>query len=179
MQASVRVRHSAFWYFMGAGLLLLLVPGLSACHKTRCDELRDACGLDTYDGCGPEKGTVSRVLDGDTLEFSDGMTVRLIGPDTPEKGTPFATEAMNYTQARTLSQEVELAYGPSCKDKFGRTLAYVCTGDALLNEDLIREGLATALIMSPNTCNAETFQALETEANAACKGLHKSDPNCP
>ena len=29
--------------------------------------------------------TVSRVVDGDTFELSDGRTVRLIGVDTPEK----------------------------------------------------------------------------------------------
>ncbi|WP_411679760.1 hypothetical protein [Clostridium thailandense] len=43
-----------------------------------------------------EKETVSRVVDGDTVEFSNGSKVRLIGVNTPELTTttePYGKEA--------------------------------------------------------------------------------------
>lgn len=72
--------------------------------------------------------TVSRVMDGDTIEVAGGVRVRMIGIDAPEisGGACFGTEAA--AEARRLlpvAQRVRLVYDVERLDRYGRTLAYV------------------------------------------------------
>jgi micrococcal nuclease len=98
----------------------------------------------------PGEYTVERVVDGDTLLLVGGARVRLIGADTPETVRPnhpvepFGPEATAFTR-RLIEQHgrrirIELD-GPS-KDRHGRFLAVVWVDDRMLNEELLRRGLA-------------------------------------
>ena len=76
-------------------------------------------------------GTVTRVLDGDTLEvrLDSGRRdrVRLIGIDTPERSDCFGPEAVRAARALALGKHV-LLRGDStqdARDRYGRLLAYV------------------------------------------------------
>jgi endonuclease YncB( thermonuclease family) len=70
---------------------------------------------------------VTRVIDGDTIQFSTGETVRLIGVDTPETKDPrkpvqyFGKEATAFTRQLVEGKSVRLEYDQQRHDKYGRT----------------------------------------------------------
>ncbi|WP_158628558.1 thermonuclease family protein [Saccharopolyspora rhizosphaerae] len=94
-----------------------------------------------YDGVscvpGGERVAVSRAVDGDTLELSDGRRVRLLGVDTPEQGECGFDEATENASRRAVGKEVWLFREPEVTtDQHGRELAYV---------DVARTGSASDL----------------------------------
>ena len=97
--------------------------------------------------------TVSRVVDGDTVEISssiDGMEdVRLIGVDTPEtvdpgeEVEPYGPEASSLATRELTGREVELEFDEERIDSYDRLLAYVYTTDGrMFNEELVAKGYA-------------------------------------
>lgn len=81
---------------------------------------------------GGEPVTVSRVIDGDTFELSDGRKVRLLGIDSCESDTPGGVKATN--DALTLltgGWQVTLHEEPTAPDtdQWGRLLRYVDIAD--------------------------------------------------
>jgi micrococcal nuclease len=122
---------------------------------------------------------VERVVDGDTLLLENGARVRLIGADTPETVKPdcpveaWGPEATAFTKEFVRGGEVRLEFDGTRKDKFGRFLAYVWVGDRMLNEELIRAGLARAQTYFHYRSDMKTrFRRAEKEALAAGRGLH-------
>ena len=91
---------------------------------------------------------VRRVVDGDTLLLRDGNRVRLMGVDTPETVKPdhpvepWGAEATAFTRNFVAAGPVRLAFDRVRLDRFNRYLAYVWVDDKLLNEELLRAGLA-------------------------------------
>ncbi|HSH61393.1 MAG TPA: thermonuclease family protein, partial [Acidimicrobiales bacterium] len=76
-----------------------------------------------------EVTTISRVVDGDTLEVAGGERVRLIGIDTPEVyggAECFGQQASAYTkQLLPVGTAVRLVYDVERLDRYRRSLAYV------------------------------------------------------
>ena len=69
---------------------------------------------------------VARVIDGDTLELSDGESVRLIGIDAPERGEVGFEEARDFVKERiSKGQTVWLQSSGNDRDRFGRLRRYV------------------------------------------------------
>lgn len=131
----------------------------------------------------PEVGRtalVTRAVDGDTVEISPGIDgvedVRLIGMDTPELsgdcGTePLAREAVDYT-ARYAGERVRLEFDEERLDQYGRLLAYAYAPDgAMLNEELVRRGLAQVATFPPNTRHEEDFLRAQERAREAEIGI--------
>jgi micrococcal nuclease len=95
---------------------------------------------------------VRRVVDGDTLLMASGARVRLQGIDAPESVKPNAPieawgpEASQFTRdfIRRANNRVRLSFGPERKDQYDRFLAFVWDGEVMLNEELVRAGLAEA-----------------------------------
>lgn len=123
---------------------------------------------------------VQRVVDGDTLLLTDGTRIRLIGADTPEtvkRDSPveaFGPEATEFTEQFVARDggRVRLEYDRERVDRYGRTLAYVYVGDEMLNEELIRHGLATAQTQyNYSRVMKDRFRRAEEEAKAAGLGL--------
>ena len=74
----------------------------------------------------PTTAIVNDATDGDTLTLQNGIHVRLLGVNSPERGQPYFDEAKNFTLSLTKGKKVELEYEPGYQDdKFGRVLAYV------------------------------------------------------
>lgn len=147
---------------------------------------------------------VTRVVDGDTFELSDGRKVRLIGVDTPEKwssqkldrdaaesGQSRATiqalgkRASEHSSKLVLGKPVELEFEPSNaasdhQDRYGRTLAYVWVLGAdgrrsfMANERLIADGFANAYTSYPFS-KMDAFRAAERSAREAGRGLWAED----
>jgi micrococcal nuclease len=130
-----------------------------------------------------EAGTyrVARVVDGDTFVIVvDGGKdrVRLIGANTPETVKPdwpvepWGPEASQFTKEFLAGGEVRLEFDGQPRDKYERILAYVWVGDRMLNEELIRAGLAHAEMQYHYSRAMKTrFRRAEEEARRARRGI--------
>jgi micrococcal nuclease len=149
---------------------LAIVAGLQASRGCRLDRFPEPLAEGVYQ--------VRRVVDGDTLLLRDGARVRLMGVDTPETVKPdypvepWGPEASDFTRSFVGTGEVRLQFDRERTDRFGRYLAYVWVGDRLLNEELLRAGLAR---WEPgyhyNQAMKTRFRRAQREAQQARRGL--------
>jgi micrococcal nuclease len=142
-------------------LVLLLAVGLSGClafSPTR------------------DPGSVSRIVDGDTIVLASGQRVRYIGIDTPELSPlePFAREATQANRALVEGKTLRLEKDVSETDRYGRLLRYVWVDSTMINLELVRLGLAEAHAYPPDTRYQLLFEAAEVEARL--KGLGMWSP---
>ena len=121
---------------------------------------------------------VDRVVDGDTLLLANGARIRLIGADTPETVKPgvpkqaWGPEATRFTQDFVAGGTVRLQMDRERVDRYGRFLAYVWVEDRMLNEELIRSGLARARTEFFYSRSMKTrFTRAEQEAKDAGRGI--------
>ncbi len=135
---------------------------------------------DSNAGPASATATVTRVVDGDTVEARIGgkiEDVRLIGVDTPETvkpGTPvqcFGPRASRFTHELLEGRSVRFVFGVERRDQYRRLLAYAHLGDRFVNAILVRRGLARTLTISPNDRYAPLLRQLEIEAARAGRGL--------
>jgi micrococcal nuclease len=97
--------------------------------------------------------------------------------DTPETVHPsrpvqfFGREASEFTKARLLGKKVYLAFDWDFRDRYGRLLAYLYTGEGeCFNALLIREGYGHAYL-SYAFQFSEEFRVLEQAARREGRGL--------
>jgi len=153
-------------------------------------------GPDGFEPPETIEGTVTRIVDGDTVEvrLPDGSedTVRLVGVDTPEvhvenepaefDGVPGTDEgalclrraghnATDYTTARLEGQEVTLALDPQTDRRGGddRLLAYVYVDGRNLNGELVTAGHAR--VYETGFALRDSFETAEAKAQSAGRGL--------
>lgn len=132
-----------------------------------------------------KQAVVSRVVDGDTVELSDGNKVRFIGVNTPESTTkiePYGKEASDYTKNQLTGKTVYLEKDVSETDKYGRLLRYVWLdipkeiSDSeirakMYNANLVANGYAEVSTYPPDVKYQEYFTKYNAEARSANKGL--------
>jgi micrococcal nuclease len=102
--------------------------------------------------------------------------VRLIGVDTPEVYGAvecYGREASAFVRrVLPLGARVRYSLGVEERDRYGRALAYVYTGDGrFLNLMLVRRGYAEPLTIAPNDRFAARFVAAARRARALRLGL--------
>lgn len=119
------------------------------------------------------KITVSRVIDGDSIELSDGNEVRLIGINAPEAGEPCYTEASEGLERLVSGKTVELKKDVSETDQYGRMLRYVYVYDVFVNLHMVKEGLAIAYDYPPDIMHSGEFRQAENEAKNSQKCVWK------
>ena len=128
---------------------------------------------------------VEEVIDGDTIDVTlNGRSypVRYIGVDTPERGDPFYAEATQANRQLVAGQEVILVKDVSETDQYGRLLRYIYLPDGtFVNAELLRQGYAQIVTYPPDVAMQEQFQAIQSEARAAGRGLwgQPADPAAP
>ena len=128
--------------------------------------------------------TVTRVVDGDTVEISPAIggktDVRLIGVDTPETVDPstpvqpYGPEASRFTKRELEGQRVTLEFDEDREDDLGRLLAYVRVGGAgaaTFNETLLRQGYAQLWVIAPNDKYEARFRQAQQQARTAERGI--------
>jgi micrococcal nuclease len=136
---------------------------------------------------------VESVIDGDTLALADGTRVRLIGVDAPEtrfsprsdgKDQPLARDALAFAEQAVEGRRVRLQFDKERSDQYGRLLAYVWYVDReggeelLLNEELIRAGLADVLLRYPYSESMKRrFRAAQAEAKNSKRGMWSNAGN--
>ena len=123
-------------------------------------------------------GTVTRVVDGDTIEveISGGHTVRVryIGVDAPERWPTVECGSASSTarnQELVSDKTVTLVPGPVLYDAYGRRLAYVYVDAVFVNQTLLTEGWALVMMISPNTDNRALFERIEQTARSKRQGI--------
>jgi len=149
------------WTRLGATLLCLCAWAAAGCGGDRC---------------GPASATVSRVIDGDTIELESGEKVRYLLVDTPEisSGTPdcYGIEARDYNRELVEGKRVSLSYDRECTDAYDRLLAYVSVQDRVVNALLVERGFACVLVIPPNGADREAeYLELEAIARAESRGM--------
>jgi len=135
------------------------------------------------------KATVTRVIDGDTIEvmLDDGTEerVRLIGIDTPESTTrhePYGLEASNFTKEKLHGEVVYLETDVTNRDRFERLLRYVWLDYPseiseqeirvkMFNAVLVLTGYAQVATYPPNIKYADYFARFQNEARESNSGL--------
>jgi micrococcal nuclease len=162
----------------GIGAVVVLVVAIVLLVAEGDDE--GAPGRADREQAGATTATVTRVVDGDTVEVSLGgesEDVRYIGVDTPETVAPgqpvecFGKPASHFNEHLVEGERVRLAFDDERRDRYGRLLAYVYLGPVFVNAELVRRGYARTLTIAPNTDRAGLLARLEHAAGNAGRGL--------
>lgn len=130
----------------------------------------------------PDTVTVTRVIDGDTVELADGRTIRLLGIDTPEVygGVEcWGREASAYARDTLLDEEVTVVADPSQDrvDRYGRALAYLLLPDGTnYSIAAAHAGAARSYVYDDPVAEHAAIVAAETDARAAGRGLWGACP---
>ena len=127
-------------------------------------------------------GYVVKVLDGDSLRVKRGMKfyeIRLYGIDTPEYKQAYGEKAKRFTKSRTYKKTVTVE--PKDVDRYDRIVALVKSQGRLVNQELVRDGLAWVY---PKYCREQPLclemKKDEDRARKARRGLWKQkDPLSP
>jgi micrococcal nuclease len=117
-------------------------------------------------------GKVVGVIDGDSITVLHNgreKQIRLWGIDCPEKWQDFGGKAKNVTSVLVFAKMVQVE--PVTTDRYGRTVAFVRVGDSLINEELIRQGLAWVFTRYCDRPIGQGWKKLEEEARKARRGL--------
>ena len=123
---------------------------------------------------------VTRVVDGDTIHvLIDGVEYRLryIGIDTPETRhptlgvEPFGPEASQANSELVEGKTVWLEKDVSETDRYGRLLRYVYVDDLMVNEELLRRGLARVATFPPDVKYVARFLEIQRAAQEAGQGM--------
>jgi endonuclease YncB( thermonuclease family) len=88
-------------------------------------------------------GKVVGVTDGDTITVlvaEHPIKVRLAEIDTPERGQPWASRAMQALSDKVFGELIEVRVLNT--DSYGRTVGHVWIGDRNINREMVREGHA-------------------------------------
>jgi micrococcal nuclease len=127
---------------------------------------------------------IERVVDGDTLLMRGHQRVRLQGLDTPETVAedrpvePWGPEATAFTQRfiRDAGGRVELELDGEPQDQYGRWLRFVWHDGRMLNEELVRAGLARAKLgYNYSQAKKDQLRDAEREAQRAERGIWSAD----
>lgn len=122
--------------------------------------------------------SVRRVYDGDTIELENGTHVRYIGINAPEishqdkPGEPFGSEALAFNEKIVLSKQIRIQVDQEVLDQYNRRLAYIFLQDGtFVNQEIVRNGLAHVLYISPNITYTAVLLKSQQEAMKAGKGM--------
>jgi len=126
-------------------------------------------------------GKVIGVADGDTitvLRDKQPQKIRLYGIDCPEKRQSFGNKAKQFTSELVFGKLVEVE--PVATDRYVRTVAFVQVENVLVNEELIKEGLAWVYkrYCKLPVCN-DMWDSLEVEARSGKRGLWGDSGHVP
>lgn len=141
-----------------------------------CAELEQLAQVETPAlGGEGEQATVTRVIDGDTIDVRlNGRTerVRYIGINTPERDEVCYEAATAANAALVSGKQVTLVRDVSETDSYGRLLRYVYVGDVFVNAEMVAGGYAESRAYPPDTRQQMYLDSLERAAKAAGRGCH-------
>ena len=117
--------------------------------------------------------TINRVIDGDTIDTSDGERLRLYEINAPEyPKNCLGVDAKTRMENLVLNKEIQ--YEKIGKDNFGRILTYIFVDKLLINEVMTEEGLAYFLKGKSTTENSLLIEQSQEKAKMAGRGVWSS-----
>ncbi len=116
-------------------------------------------------------GEVEHVRSGHKIILDDGEEVLYAGIRAPYEDEPLFDEAKARNTELVGGKTVRLRYDESAKDKKERFVAYVFADGALVNEQLVREGLAYAHLTTDHRRFEKELLAAQAEARKHRQGL--------
>src|SRR3989344_2579501 len=121
-----------------------------------------------------EKVTISRIIDGDTLQLEDKRTIRLVNINAPEKSQPNSKLATDYLK-NYENELVEIDIIGT--DKYNRVLARIYTPE-YLNLELVEKGLTSKFLVQQE--ELKLFAEAEKYAIESSKGIWRKSQyyNC-
>ena len=117
--------------------------------------------------------TLNKCVDGDTAYFNlndNVIKTRFLAIDTPESTNqiePYGKEASKFTcDSLTNAEKIEIEYDPNSDktDKYNRDLVWVWVDDILLQETLIKNGLAEVKYLYGDYDYTARLQKVESDA---------------
>lgn len=125
---------------------------------------------------------VERIIDGDTIEVrGDGdilpeassLPVRLLEIDAPEKGACYSSEATaRIEELIPVGSGIRIERDKDLKDPYDRYLLYVWNDqEEFVNESLVRDGYAKAVLYEPNDKYWQTISQADDDAEQNGSGL--------
>ena len=155
------------------GFGFLLIIGLAACTL---GDIGPSTG-NGDSGTIPEGdvATVTRVIDGDTIDVllnGQQVRVRYVGVNTPERDEPCYQEATQANRDLVEGKTVTLVVDTSDTDRYDRLLRYIYADGIFVNDALVRNGYAEAVLYEPDDAFYDVFLALEESAASANLGCH-------
>jgi len=126
--------------------------------------------------------SVIEVIDGDTIRLSNNKVLRYIGIDTPEsrikEGSefiydpqPFSVQAAQKNKDLVLGKKIRVEFDLVKTDKYGRLLGYCFYDGMMVNEELLKNGLAVLMTIPPNIKYTDRFIKAQTDARNQGRGL--------
>lgn len=166
---------------LGLGLLIL---GAMMTDATGAERSERMAGLDECRLVDGETGIVASVVDGDTLVLESGLEVRLVGIQAPKLplgrpdfvAWPRAEEAKAALERMALGQAVQLRYGGTRRDRYGRALAHIEIvpedGEPVwLQREMVAQGLARVYSFADNRQCVGALMNVERDARDSGLGL--------
>lgn len=142
-----------------AFLIALIITALIANNYFLISAINEKTNLET--------ATISRIIDGDTIQLEDGRIIRLLNINAPEKKTPHYNLSINHISS-LINKQVQLEITE--QDKYQRNLARVYTPN-YLNLQLVQLGLASKFLVEKSEIKA--FAKAEQQAISNNKGIWK------
>ena len=138
-----------------------------------------------------EHVTVERVIDGDTIDVVAGgetgetMRVRLLNINSPEIGSDgtldecFALDAKAHLEKLLpRGTAVSLVYDVEPQDRYDRELAGVFKDSTFINEEMVKAGLARAVLFEPNRKFYDRITAAEAAPKTKGEGVFAATGPC-
>lgn len=169
--------------FLTLGIILLIGLGVFKIEFERNNNISESIISKKVNFPVYGRFTVARVVDGDTIDLTNGERVRYIGINAPESTDPkniqcFGKESAKYNATLVEGKNVFLEKDTSDRDKYGRLLRYVYLDDPaatasarMVNEILVLHGYAASLTIPPDVKYMKRFQAAQVTAKKAKIGL--------
>ena len=122
-------------------------------------------------------GKATVITDGDSFTLfmvnKTQVRIELYGIDCPEQGQGYARKAKDFLKKLIANKDVRIKKMDT--DANGRTVGIVTVGGKVVNEELLKAGLAWHLRKDDN----DAWQALETESKNKKIGLWSSPNSIP
>ena len=125
-----------------------------------------------------EIGTVSYVIDGDTVILESGTRIRMIGINAPERESenqmaePYALEARLALIELVEGVAVRVIAGKEKFDRYGRMLAYLQLQDGTdIQASIVARGYAAVIAFPPNIDSINQYLVVENLARSKKLGI--------
>lgn len=130
------------------------------------------------------EGTVSSIVDGDTLLLASGAEIRLVGIQAPKlplgrrnfRPWPLAEDSKRALEALAAGRRLRLSYGGRRMDRHGRLLAHLTIADGKnvgqwIQGALLEAGMARVYSFPDNRSRVADMLTHERAARAARRGI--------